>query len=338
METKILNENQLQEAADILKAGGLVAFPTETVYGLGAVATNEAAVKKVYQAKGRPSDNPLIVHINTVEDLTPFVDQISENAKRLMDHFWPGPLTMIFKIREGSLSKAVTGGLDTCAFRMPDKAMTRKLIQLSAPLVGPSANTSGKPSPTTAEHVYHDVHGRIEAILDGGASTVGVESTVIDVSNDDEVVILRPGKISRRDLQQIVDIPVVYDKHLVGEAEIPKAPGMKYRHYAPDVPVVIVKRPEEFAQAIAYYSGKKIALLASQSIIDRCGQYVAGSYTLSQKRNIDEAAAHLFAGLRALDEAKYDVILAEGYPTNTGMGTAYMNRLQKSAGKHYFEG
>lgn len=337
METKILKDNQIQEAASILKEGGLVAFPTETVYGLGAMATNESAVKKVYQAKGRPSDNPLIVHIDSINDLTPFVENISSTSQKLMNYFWPGPLTMIFKIKEGTLSKSVTGGLDTCAFRMPDKQMTRELIRLSGPLVGPSANTSGKPSPTTAEHVYHDVHGRIEAILDGGASSVGVESTVVDLSDESQVVILRPGKISRSDLEKVVDIPVVYDKHLVGESEIPKAPGMKYKHYAPDVPVVIVKRPEDFAQAISYYHGKHIALLASQEIINQCGKHVAGAYVLSQKRDVEAAANQLFAGLRALDDSKYDVILAEGYSSESGIGTAYMNRLQKSAGKHYFE-
>lgn len=337
METKMLTEKQIDKAAYLLKEGGLVAFPTETVYGLGALATNEEAVKQVYVAKGRPSDNPLIVHIAQIADLKPFVPQLSERAQQLMERFWPGPLTMIFTIQPGSLSKAVTGGLSTCAFRMPNKQMTLDLIKQSGPIVGPSANTSGKPSPTTAEHVYHDMKGRIEAVLDGGAASVGVESTVIDLSEEDKITILRPGKISLEDLQAVVDVPVVYDQHLVGKAETPKAPGMKYKHYAPDVPVIIVRETADFPAAVASYADKKIGLLASDDIIQSLKDEVAATYSLSQKRDVRAAAKHLFAGLRALDRSDLDVILAEGYPSDEGIGTAYMNRLQKSAGHHFFD-
>lgn len=338
METKRLEAGQINEAAQILRQGGLVAFPTETVYGLGALATDEEAVKRVYQAKGRPSDNPLIVHIASIDDLQPFVDEISPVAQTLMDACWPGSLTMIFKIKPGSLSKTVTGGLDTCAFRMPSHPLTLDLIKSSGPLVGPSANTSGKPSPTTADHVYHDLQGKIEAVLDGGASVVGVESTVIDVSNPHQVTILRPGKWDQGQLEQLVSVPVVYDNHLIGKSETPKAPGMKYKHYAPDVSVVIVNEPDQFAEAIDSYQGQKIGLLASADIIRSYQDKIADSYSLSEERDINAATQNLFAGLRALDYDGLDVILAEGYPSSDGLGIAYMNRLQKSAGQQFFMG
>lgn len=196
--TKIYTKNDIRKAALELKMGELVAFPTETVYGLGADATNEKAVKRVYLAKGRPSDNPLIVTVSSIEMVERFVGEISTDAKKLMENFWPGSLTIILNIIPGSLSEAVTGGLKTAAFRMPKNQVTLDLIsELDRPLVGPSANSSGKPSPTTAEHVFHDLEGKISGIVDDGPTTVGVESTIIDMSTDIPTI-LRPGAVTDR--------------------------------------------------------------------------------------------------------------------------------------------
>lgn len=330
METQRWQQAQLNQAVQALKEGELVAFPTETVYGLGAMAENEVAVKKVYQAKGRPSDNPLIVHVAYPEMIEDYTGPLSQEAKLLMDHFWPGPLTMIFKLTNQRLSKSVTGGLETCAFRMPNHPSTLSLLENVGPLVGPSANTSGKPSPTTAEHVYHDLHGRIAGILDGGASHIGVESTVIDLSNPQHIMILRPGAISAEMLQAVVDVPVTYDQTILGKEGQPKAPGMKYKHYSPTVPVVMVE-PQHFDTAIQNYA--HVALLAEENIIQHYPQLP--SFSLGNG-SIEEANEFLFAGLRELDQPKHDVILAEIFP-NEGAGRAYMNRLQKAAGGQKFD-
>jgi len=206
METKKLTKQEIAQAAAAIQAGELVAFPTETVYGLGADALNEAAVKKVYQVKGRPSDNPLIVHVNNVEMVKKYVATLPEVATKLVSAFWPGPLTLIFNVPRDTFSKTVTGGLETVAFRMPDNQATLALIeQANVPLVGPSANTSGKPSPTSAEHVYHDLQGKIAAILDDGPTQIGVESTVLDLTAEDGVpVILRPGAITKEQLESSI--------------------------------------------------------------------------------------------------------------------------------------
>ncbi|MGO2083887.1 L-threonylcarbamoyladenylate synthase [Vagococcus sp.] len=339
MKTKKLNAQEVAEAACLIKQGNLVSFPTETVYGLGADATNELAVKEVYLAKGRPSDNPLIVHIASPEALLPFVEGVSEIAQKLMKSFWPGPLTLIFKLKNNSVfSKAVTGGLETVAFRMPNNTLTLDLIQQSGTvLVGPSANSSGKPSPTLAEHVLHDLDTKISAVLDGGMCSVGIESTVVDVSDEQDVpTILRPGAITKEQLEQVVG-EVRFDNHLVGKAETPKAPGMKYKHYSPDTPVLMVAGGAEvFQSALNKYKDNKVGVLANQALIDQMSGYEA-AYSLSKKSHVKEAMQYLFAGLRSLDlvNPKLDLILVETYP-NEGEGLAYMNRLKKAAGEHYF--
>lgn len=329
METTIWNASHLDDAAMALKEGGLVAFPTETVYGLGAMAENETAVKQVYQAKGRPSDNPLIVHVASPADIEAYTGTLSQDAKTLMDHFWPGPLTMIFSLANQRLSKSVTGGLETCAFRMPRHPLTLQLLEKTGPLVGPSANTSGKPSPTTADHVYHDLHGRIAGILDGGPSHIGVESTVIDLSNPEQIVILRPGAISAEDIQAVVARDVVYDQTILGKEGKPKAPGMKYKHYSPNVPVIMVE-PSDFKAAIASYDN--VALLAEQRVLDQY-PFLPG-YSLGNG-SIEQANEHLFAGLRELDRDDNAIILAETFPFE-GAGRAYMNRLGKAAAGQKF--
>ncbi|MDE6555263.1 MAG: threonylcarbamoyl-AMP synthase, partial [Lactobacillus sp.] len=248
METKIFNKEQIPEAVEFLKKGELVAFPTETVYGLGALATNEKAVKGVYAAKGRPSDNPLIVTVSDEKMMENYVNEVPERAKKLIKHFWPGPLTIILFVKKGSLPNAVTGGLPTAAFRCPDDEMTHDLIsELGKPIVGPSANTSTKPSPTTAEHVYHDLKGKIAGIIDNGPTEIGLESTIVDLSVETPTV-LRPGEITPEEISSVLGEEVLMNKGTTQTKGVPKAPGMKYRHYAPSAPVFIVDKEEDFSK------------------------------------------------------------------------------------------
>ena len=220
----IIYEQDLATPAKLLKTGQVVAFPTETVYGLGANALDKEAVKQVFAVKGRPSDNPLIVHVESFDQVKKYIQTLHPLAEKIVQQFWPGPLTLIFEIIPGSLPQEVTGGLTTAAFRMPNAKLTLDLIhQAGVPLVGPSANTSGKPSPTCAAHVYHDLQGKIAGIVDGGNCQVGVESTVLDLSNPEAApMILRPGAITREMLADFLGIEILLDKHLVKESETPK--------------------------------------------------------------------------------------------------------------------
>ena len=335
METEILENTQIQEAADFLAKGQLVAFPTETVYGLGADATRPDVVKDVYAAKGRPSDNPLIVHVASPEMVWEYADNSYKPlAQKLMKAFWPGPLTIIMPIQPGKLSKAVTGGLTTAAFRMPNNLATLNLIKtFGKPIVGPSANTSGKPSPTLAKHVYHDLHGKIAAILDDGPTKLGVESTVIDLSVDIPTI-LRPGMIDSDDLLKVID-NVNSDHHKVTATEVPKAPGMKYKHYAPSAQVIIVDDVKDFPEAIAEYSKKDVSLgvLATDAILKEVPENIT---TFSLGDDVYSASKELFAGLRQLDVDHMDYILAQGFP-DEGHGVAYSNRLNKSAGNAHYK-
>ncbi|ANZ61673.1 L-threonylcarbamoyladenylate synthase [Secundilactobacillus paracollinoides] len=336
METKIYSLDDIDEAAAALKAGQLVAFPTETVYGLGADATNVEAVSHVYAAKGRPSDNPLIVTIADVATLTRFAQPLSDKVKTLIDTFWPGSLTIILPLKPNALSKTVTGGLDTAAFRMPANNATLKLIRTAGvPIVGPSANTSGKPSPTLAEHVYHDLKGKIAGILDDGPTDVGVESTIIDMSTEIPTI-LRPGAVTEDQLADVIG-EVRGNKHKVGANETPKAPGMKYKHYAPTAQVTIVDDPTDFAAAVAWVSShnSKAGLMATDSVLSQLT--VPDSVEVFTLGPDVAAASHrLFAGLRHFDlETDVTAILTQGFSTD-GLGAAYMNRLNKSAGDEHF--
>ena len=248
METRIFSKKDIEEAARILKTGGLVAFPTETVYGLGGNGLDKEAARKIYAAKGRPSDNPLILHVSKMEEVYPLVESVPEKAKRLMESFWPGPLTLILK-KSKIVPLESTGGLDTVAIRCPDNALTLELIERAGlPVAGPSANLSGSPSPTEASHVYHDLSGRIEGILDDGAVGIGVESTILDMSTD-RPTLLRPGAITLEDLTEVLGEKPEIDPTLLGkkmeDGFIPKAPGMKYRHYAPKAEMVLFCSLEE---------------------------------------------------------------------------------------------
>lgn len=244
METKIFSKENIDEAAEILRRGGLVAFPTETVYGLGGNGLDPEAARKIYAAKGRPSDNPLILHVAKIEEVLPLVDSIPEKARLLMESFWPGPLTLIMK-KSPLVPLESTGGLQTVAIRCPDNALTLSLIEKAGiPVAGPSANLSGHPSPTEAAHVYHDLAGRIEGILDDGAVGIGVESTILDMSTD-RPTLLRPGAITLEDLEEVLSEKPEVDPTLLGkkmeDGFIPKAPGMKYRHYAPRAEMILFR-------------------------------------------------------------------------------------------------
>lgn len=335
-DTRIFQLDEIDAAAREIQQGHLVSFPTETVYGLGADATNEQAVKQVYLAKGRPSDNPLIVHIASREMAEKYAAHIPDKAYKLMDHFWPGSLTMIFKIKPHSLSKTVTGGLKTAAFRFPDCQPTLDLIkQAGVPLVGPSANTSGKPSPTTAQHVYHDLHGKIAGILDNGPTRVGVESTVLDMSGD-HPVILRPGAVTKEQIEAVIG-SIDLNHHHVGKNETPKAPGMKYKHYAPAAQVYIVDPGTDWDQVVDWIKQQPfdVGMMAEEKVLQQASLPMNASQ-FSLGSGVQDASARLFDGLREFDdEQNVKAIVCQAFPAK-GLGEAYMNRLNKSAGGVHF--
>ncbi|WP_353990118.1 L-threonylcarbamoyladenylate synthase [Pediococcus argentinicus] len=333
--SKIFSKSEINEAAQKLRDGELVAFPTETVYGLGADATNETAVKKVYLAKGRPSDNPLIVHVAGEEDVRRYAT-ITPAAKKLMDQFWPGPLTIILPIIPGALSLTVTGGLKTAAFRNPANAATIELIKTAGvPLVGPSANTSGKPSPTRPEHVMHDLDGKIAGVLDDGETKIGVESTVIDMSGA-VPTILRPGALTPAELEPVIG-EIQTDHHKVGANEVPKAPGMKYKHYAPAAQVYIVGDSEwnQVHELVDTKFKGQSAVMAVDHVLNEYSWDETVAFSLGE--NVNDAAHNLFDGLRTLDNnEEIQVIFAQEF-NKKGLGEAYMNRLEKSAGQQYLK-
>ena len=322
---------EMKRAGEILKEGGLVAFPTETVYGLGGDALDETAARRIYEAKGRPSDNPLIVHIADMEHLGKIVKEIPETAKKLAAAFWPGPLTMIMNKSE-AVPYGTTGGLDTVAVRMPSDQIALELIRQGGGYVAaPSANTSGRPSPTTAQHVYEDLKGKIPMILDGGAVTIGLESTIVDLT-EDVPTILRPGYISLEMVQAVLGEGKM-DKGLISsDSNVhPKAPGMKYRHYAPKADLKIVEGPME--QVVAYINEKaaegKVGIICTEETKDR---YPSGDVKCIGSRKSELSIAnHLFAVLREFDEDGVDAIYSESFQA-PGLGEAIMNRLLKAAG------
>ena len=336
-----INQEIMEEAGAILKQGGLVAFPTETVYGLGANALDEEAAKKTYAAKGRPSDNPLIVHIARLEDLGAIVESVPLIVDEIAAHFWPGPLTMIFNKNE-KVPLGTTGGLETVAVRMPDDEIARELILAGGGYVSaPSANTSGRPSPTTAQHVAEDLNGKIEMILDGGSVDIGVESTILDMTVDPPMI-LRPGAITKEMLSEVIG-EVAVDETLISENsnKAPKAPGMKYRHYAPKAEMIIINgEPKEAVRAIkqiAYEQvrlGYKVGIIASNESLN---EYTTGIIKcIGSRENEKTVARNLYKVLREFDEEEVDYIYSEAFP-EAGIGTAIMNRLGKAAGHHMLE-
>ncbi|MBA9085696.1 L-threonylcarbamoyladenylate synthase [Fontibacillus solani] len=345
---KILKEDDaqlaaaLQEAGKILASGGTVAFPTETVYGLGADARNTEAVEAVFAAKGRPSDNPLIVHIASMSQLDGLVTRVNETERRLMEAFWPGPLTVVLPVAPGAVSPRVTAGLSTVGVRMPAHDIALRLIAAAAcPVAAPSANRSGRPSPTLASHVGEDLAGRIDGIVDGGPTGVGVESTVVEVGADGTVTVLRPGGITVRQLARVATAGVQLDAALLeaGGVDIPapRAPGMKYTHYAPRGAMRIVAgaAPERVAARIqaeldaAAERGETTGVLAFDEHLPRYrADYVE---SLGSIAALETAAHRLYAALRRFDDRGVTCILAESCPQD-GLGSAVMNRLLKAAG------
>jgi len=321
---------QLQEAAKLLRENEAIAFPTETVYGLGANAMNDEAIAKIFEAKGRPSDNPLIVHIGTKSQLDGIVKEIPPVAEKLMEHFWPGPLTIILPRKEG-ISEKVTAGLNTVGVRMPDHPVALALIEeANVPVAAPSANRSGRPSPTLASHVYEDLNEKIAGIVDGGATGVGVESTVIDCTSD-VPTILRPGGITKEQLEAVIGT-VSLDPALKDEKEKPKSPGMKYTHYAPKAPLSIVEGSREFIQRLVdekKEEGFKVGVLTTEEY-----QHVYNAdvvLSCGVRSDLASVATKLYDVLRTFDASEVDVIFSESFP-NEGIGNAIMNRLTKAAG------
>lgn len=327
---------QIIQSAELLEANQVVAFPTETVYGLGANAKSDEAVKKVFEAKGRPSDNPLIVHIASEEQLIEIVEEIPERARKLMAEFWPGPLTLIMKKKPGKLSNLVTAGLDTVAVRMPNHPIALGLISASGlPIAAPSANTSGKPSPTSAKHVADDLVGRIAGIVDGGATGVGVESTVLDCTVQIPVI-LRPGGITFEQIEAVIGT-VRQDVALKHKDAAPKAPGMKYTHYAPKAPLYLVKGNQAFLQHLVNEKrseGLKVGIIsASEHQQEYDADYVLAPGSLADLQTV---AAGLYETLRQFDGLDTDIIFSEMFP-ESGIGVAVMNRLVKAAGHQIIE-
>ena len=337
MKTQVLpvSESSIALGGKILREGGLVGMPTETVYGLGANALDPKAVRSIFEAKGRPGDNPLIVHVSCVEEIPPLVREIPKAARKLMDAFWPGPMTLILP-KAACIPTAVSAGLDTVGIRLPSSEAARALIRESGcPIAAPSANRSGRPSPTTAQHVFEDMDGRIPMILDGGACEVGLESSVIDATGE-VPVILRPGGITPEMVEAVVG-GVRVDEHVMSplaEGDVVRSPGMKYKHYAPKAKTVIFQGsvPNVIAAISARYD-EALAAGAKPAILGFDEHDFGGRMRISlgSADHPDEAAARLFAALRELDERGETLALCEAMEA-TGIGLAVMNRMGRAAG------
>ena len=327
-----IDESLIKEAGEIIKKGGLVAFPTETVYGLGGDALNPESSKKIYAAKGRPSDNPLIVHIYRLEDLDRIVKNVSEDAKKVMDAFWPGPLTLIFE-KTDVVPKETTGGLDTVAVRFPIHPTAMAFIEAAGGFVAaPSANLSGRPSPTLAKYVCEDLNGRVDMIIDGGNIPIGLESTIVDMTSE-VPMILRPGFVSKEMLEEVlgevkVD-PTILDAN---STERPKAPGMRYRHYAPKADMTIVRGEDEKVSARINEMAKEhkecTVICVDEHVKDYPGLNIKN---VGSAKDSNEIASNLYKILRECDDEGVDFILSESF-SDKGIGAAVMNRLIKAAG------
>lgn len=333
VDNSIDNYEGYQQAVDILKSGGVVAFPTETVYGLGAVATDEKAVAKIFEAKGRPSDNPLIIHIGTKEEVQFYAADVPEAAEQLMEAFWPGPLTLIFDQIPDKIAPNATPNVQTVGIRMPDHPVALELLRtLKLPLAAPSANRSGKPSPTEAAHVEKDLQGRIPLILDGGQTGVGLESTVIDVTTTPPAI-LRPGGITREMIEGVIG-PVEV-AHETKAEEAPRSPGMKYAHYAPEAPLYLIEADEEkIRKAVTncQQNGQKVAVIGPDELTVKQANWY---FSTGTNTKIEEMAMNLYKALRQCDTTDADLILAVE-TGREGVGEAFMNRLLKAAdGRRY---
>ena len=323
-------------AADFLRQGKLVAFPTETVYGIGANALSAEVAAKIYEAKGRPSDNPLIVHLAEWTEAAKYVKNISKRAEQLATVFWPGPLTMIFQ-KQTNIPKTITGGLDTVGIRIPRHPVARAVLaECGLPIAAPSANLSGRPSPTEFAHVAEDLNGRVDMMIRSGSAEVGLESTVIDMSREIPVI-LRPGAVTQAMIEAVIG-EVQINRGRLKDSEVPVAPGMKYRHYAPKGKVFLLPQESEMAEIAALRAGlemadrqgKKAVALVPAEYVDALAPYLC--FSLGSRENLAEIASHLFDGLRFMDSHEVEEIFAVSYPEE-GIGMAIMNRLRKAAGK-----
>lgn len=325
------NHPDILGAAALLRENEVIAFPTETVYGLGGSAYSDVAIQKIFDAKGRPADNPLIVHVATMSQLNDLCSDVNDQVEQLIHAFWPGPLTLVLP-NNGQVSKKVTAGLPTVAIRMPQDPIAIALIEAAGlPLAAPSANRSGRPSPTTAGHVIHDLKGRIAGVIDGGSTGVGVESTVVDCTAE-PITILRPGGITKEQLMEVVG-DVAEDPALAQANKAPKSPGMKYQHYAPKAPLNIVSgevdRISQFVRE-AKQENKRVGVLTTEENVNG---YADADVTIACGRRDDpeSVARHLYQVLREFDAANVDIIFSENF-ANKGIGVAIMNRLSKAAG------
>ena len=333
MKTVLTSEKDIEKAAEIIRNGGLVAFPTETVYGLGANALDGEAAKKIYAAKGRPSDNPLIVHLAQASDAEKYA-YTSPLYYKLADSFMPGPITVILP-KKDIVPKSVTGGLDTVAVRVPVNETARNLIKCAGvPICAPSANTSGKPSPTCADHVMHDLDGKIDMVIDGGVCDIGLESTIVKINSDNSLTLCRPGAITLEMLHKVcADVKTDRAIEEKADADIPPiAPGMKYRHYAPEIPVIIIDGNHECARKYILEHAEKQkcgALIYNEDIpyFQNIPYHVIGSID-----DMSGAAHELFDALRAFDERKDISLIYAFMPDKSGIGLAVFNRLIKAAG------
>jgi L-threonylcarbamoyladenylate synthase len=325
----------IRECAEIIQRGGTVAIPTETVYGLAANALDPIAVNRIFYAKGRPADNPLIVHVASIEQLEQLVSEIPPMALALIETFWPGPLTLILK-RTDIVPDITTGGLNTVAVRMPADIIAQELIRLSGkPLAAPSANISGRPSPTTAFHVLHDLEGKIDAVIDAGNTCIGVESTVIDMSGEKPAV-LRPGYISATQIEEVIgEAEIGYSDHVTEAEGIVRSPGMKYTHYSPSATLLLLEGSHDLVlnkirEMYADFTcrGARVGLLVTSSDLFSLTNDMV---YLGRKDEPEEVARNLFLGLRSLDEKGVNIILADGSFTQEGVGAAVMNRLRKAS-------
>jgi len=329
--TEANQEESLKKAATIIRAGGLVVFPTETVYGLGANAFNEKALAKIFSAKGRPSDNPLIVHIANFKQLDELTDNISSLERKLIDKFWPGPLTIVFE-KKKEISGLVSGGLATVAVRMPADEFARELIQQAGvPIAAPSANTSGRPSGTTGMDVFGDLVGKVDMILDTGESNIGIESTVVKVVQD-IVSILRSGAVTKEMLEDVVAPSVVVFAHK--QEDLQSSPGTKYKHYSPEGKLEIISNPGDMVARAALLAGggQVVGILATNQNKDLYKKYSPNVFVLGDHENLFEISKNLYSGLRYFDTHKVDVILCPSF-REEGMGVAIMDRLNKATGE-----
>lgn len=322
---------EIEEAAQFLMDNEVIAIPTETVYGLAGNANSDEAVAKIFEAKGRPSDNPLIIHVAAKSQIDSFVEEVPEKAAKLMEAFWPGPLTIILKKREGAISAKASAGLNTVAVRIPDHPVALAILEkCGLPIAAPSANQSGKPSPTSAKHVMDDLSGKIAGIVDGGLTGVGLESTVVDCT-ESVPVILRPGGITKEQLSEVIG-EVTVDPSLQDEALKPKSPGMKYRHYAPDAPLFIVDGDASFLQKLVdekKSEGLRVGVLTTSENVHK---YTADAViACGQRENPETVASALYDTLRTFNDEGLDIIYSEIF-SSVGVGQAIMNRLLKAAG------